>query len=73
MAERINAGYTIIETVRIADDLEVVLGKNATSFGDVYVTWQCGNGSDYFWGHYFKCDYAAARKDLFRRAIDLIS
>ena len=73
MEERINAGYKIIEAVRIDDDLEVVLGKNETDLGTVYVTWQCGHGNDYFWGHYFRKDFAAARRDLFRRAIDLIS
>ena len=67
---RTNAGYTIIETVRIDEHLEIVLGRMETSLGTMYVTWQCSDGDNYFWGHYFDKDASAARRDLFARALE---
>ena len=32
-----------------------------------FVTWECKNGDDYFWGHYFS-DRLAAKRDLLERA-----
>lgn len=72
MTTRTNAGYTIIEAVRIDDQLEVVLGKMETSLGAMFVTWQCSGGDNYFWGHYFGNESAAARRDLFSRVLDLL-
>lgn len=71
MGIRINAGYRIIETVRIETSLEVVLGVLEGSHGTQYVTWQCRNGIDYFWGHYF-LDFDAARRNLFERVLSLL-
>lgn len=64
---RTNAGYTIIETARVNERLEIVLGRMETSLGTMFVTWQCLNGNDYFWGHYFNGDPDAARIDMRER------
>lgn len=71
MGIRTNQGYRIVETVRINTSLEVVMAQNETRFGTQYVTWQCENAVDYFWGHYFS-DYDAARRDLFKRVLKLL-
>lgn len=71
MGIRMNQGYHIIEAVRIGTDLEVVLAQNETSIGTQYVTWQCRNGSDYFWGHY-SMDFNEARRDLFQRVLEML-
>ena len=61
--ERKNAGYTIISTFLFArsDDgttFEIVLGENSRGH---YVTWECKNGNNYYWGHYFdQIDHARA-------------
>ena len=34
---------------------------------DMYVTWRCKDGDNYFWGHYTNNRYAAL-KDLCQRA-----
>jgi len=64
---RTNAGYTIIETARVNSRLEIVLGRMETSLGTMFVTWQCLNGDNYFWGHYFRDNHTAARRDLEER------
>ena len=64
---RTNAGYTIIETARVNERLEIVLGRMETSLGTMFVTWQCLNGNNYFWGHYFNGDPDAARSDMRER------
>ncbi|MDD4509296.1 MAG: hypothetical protein PHY23_00010 [Oscillospiraceae bacterium] len=66
MSERINAGYVITDSVFIGDS-EFVIGANSTSLGTMYVTWQCKDGDNYFWGHYLS-DRRAAEKDLLDRA-----
>lgn len=71
MGIRVNEGYRIIETVRINTTLEVVMGQSETRFDAQFVTWQCKNGHDYFWGHYFS-DYDACRRDLFQRVLELL-
>ena len=65
MAERINGGYTIIQSVTVGNT-EFVLGENQKA-PDPYVTWECTNGTNYYWGHYFG-SYHRARTDLFERA-----
>ena len=72
-ASRTNAGYTVIETIRADEHTEVVLGKKETSLGTMYVTWQCLDCNDYFWGHYFVNDENAARRDLCNRALEMLS
>ena len=62
---RINAGYIITDSIHIGD-VEFVLGVNMKEPSQ-FVTWQCANHSNYFWGHYFN-DQFAAEKDLIARA-----
>lgn len=38
---------------------EIVLAQADTNQGSVYVTWECKDGKDYFWGHYFSNKYRA--------------
>ena len=68
MAERIKSGYTIIQCVSVGNT-EFVLGENQKA-PDPYVTWECRNETNYYWGHYFG-SYFRARTDLFERARDL--
>lgn len=54
MSIRKNEGYDIIkkEVYHTTENdvcFEIVLGYNGTN----YVTWECQNKNNYFWGHYF--------------------
>ena len=53
MKKRCNAEYEIIGAIEVKQKLEVVIGYRRTKFGDQYVTWECLEKSDYYWGHYF--------------------
>lgn len=64
MEQRQCAGYIITQSIRVKD-FEFVLGEHPKR--DMYVTWRCKNGNDYFWGHYTNNKYAAL-KDLCQRA-----
>ena len=69
MEWRKNQGFIIVNQIRVGS-AEFVLGvheKNPNSF----VTWQCKDKDDYFWGHYFR-NLLAAQKDFCRRALDEI-
>lgn len=50
---RNNQGYLITHSFRYARNMELVLGETETSYGTSYVTWECKDGNNYFWGHYF--------------------
>lgn len=63
--QRTNAGYAITDSVHVGD-AEFVLGEKETKFGTMCVTWQCRDGDNYFWGHYFD-DRGAAEEDLQER------
>ena len=63
--QRVNAGYTITDTIHIGAT-EFVLGEH-TIAPSRYVTWECRNGSNYYWGHYMS-DRLDAVKDLLDRA-----
>lgn len=63
--QRINAGYTITDSIQIGA-IEFVLGEHATA-PSRYVTWECRDGSNYYWGHYLS-DRLDAVKDLLGRA-----
>ncbi len=65
--ERQNIGYTITDSVHIGDS-EFVIGHNPKAVTP-YVTWECANGNNYFWGHYVT-DRAAAERDLLERATE---
>ena len=45
---RTNAGYTITDSIFIGK-AEFVIGHNP-SFSTPYVTWECKDGDNYFWG-----------------------
>ena len=66
MSERTNAGYTITDSITIGN-AEFVIGENKTSMGTQYVTWECKDGDNYFWGHYMT-QRRNAEKDLLERA-----
>ena len=65
MRMRVNAGYTITESIRIGN-VEFVLGESAVDPAK-YVTWECKDGDNYYWGHYMTNKLAALR-DLLDRA-----
>lgn len=66
MEQRVNEGYVITDSLHIGD-AEFVIGENQTQYGTMYVTWQCRDGDNYFWGHYLT-ERQAAEKDLLARA-----
>ena len=49
--KRENQGYIITDSIRIGE-AEFVVGELPIAPAP-FVTWECRNGSDYFWGHYF--------------------
>ncbi len=63
--KRINAGYEIFDSIKIGK-AEFVVGKNIHALSQ-YVTWECSNGDNYFWGHYFS-DRSEALRDMYSRA-----
>lgn len=65
MADRINAGYVITDSIQVGET-EYVFGKRDGQI-PMYVTWACTGGNNYYWGHYF-ADPLAAKKDLLGRA-----
>ncbi len=63
---RVNAGFVISNAIPVGDK-EFVLGvnmKNAQSF----VTWECKDKADYYWGHYTD-SLLKATKDLCERVM----
>lgn len=67
--KRINAGFEIINSIPVGN-AEFVLGvnmKNPNSF----VTWECKNKTDYFWGHYTD-SLLKATKDMCQRVMEEI-
>lgn len=65
MSERKNASYTIVQSIMIGD-AEFVIGHNPVAPAP-YVTWECKDGNNYFWGHYMAERHQADR-DLLERA-----
>lgn len=65
MSERKNASYTIVQSLMIGD-AEFVIGHNPAAPAP-YVTWECKDGNNYFWGHYMTERHQADR-DLLERA-----
>ena len=63
---RENAGYEIICALTVGDR-EIVLGKNGNR---QWVTWECKDGSDYYWGHYW-IDELEAKADFGNRIAEL--
>ena len=65
MSERKNGEYTIIQSIMIGG-AEFVMGHNPKACTP-YVTWECKDGNNYFWGHYIM-DRHNAERDLLERA-----
>ncbi len=64
---RINAGYVITASIPVGT-AEFVMGVHQTA-PDKFVTWECRNRRDYFFGHYTD-SLLKATKDLCQRAMD---
>ena len=62
---RMNAGYIITDSIHVGET-EFVLGVHSIA-ANQFVTWACGNGNDYNWGHYYSA-LLSATKDLLERA-----
>lgn len=67
---RTNAGYLIKSSILVGSN-EFVLGVNQKE-PNQYVTWQCKNKTDYFWGHYTD-NILKAIRDLCERALDEVA
>ena len=63
---RMNAGYIITDSVFIGET-EFVIGVNSTAHGTMFVTWECKDRDNFFWGHYMS-SRRAAEQDLLDRA-----
>ena len=64
---RMNAGYIITDSIHIGET-EFVIGVHSTQ-PNMFVTWACRNGDNYFWGNYLT-SRDAAEHDLVDRAKD---
>lgn len=67
MEWRKNQGYIITNAITI-ENSEFVLGVHETR-PNAFVTWECKNQNDYYWGHYHD-DLITAQKDFLKRAYD---
>lgn len=63
---RKNAGYIITNSITIGDS-EIVLGVHETR-PNAFVTWECTDQNNYFWGHYFN-NLVSAQKDFCVRGV----
>lgn len=58
-----NAGYMIMKYTMYREQENgknyVVLGHNKKT--DMWCTWECTNGTDFYWGHYFDSKTEATR------------
>lgn len=71
MEKRMNDRWEIIGAIK-TDEVdghifEVVMGYRKTRFGDEYVTWECTDYKNYYWGHYYD-SRENALEDLYVRA-----
>lgn len=66
---RKNAGYIITNSIAIGDS-EIVLGVHETK-PNMFVTWECCNKTDYFWGHY-STSLLVAQRDFLERGLDRV-
>ena len=65
MDVRINAGYTITDSIHVGN-VEFVIGESRSAPA-MFVTWECKGKNNYYWGHYLTGRMAAVR-DLLDRA-----
>ncbi len=66
MEPRMNQSFQVMDSITVGKS-EFVLGVNLNAPSS-YATWQCMNGDNYFWGHYFTNEIAA-KQDLCKRAM----
>lgn len=66
MEKRINQGYEITQSIQVGR-AEFVLGEHPKA-PSKYVTWECKDKDNYFFGHYYG-NLLAATRDLCERAI----
>ena len=66
MEWRKNAGYIITNSITIGES-EIVLGVHETRPNE-FVTWECTDKSNYFWGHYID-DKLKAQRDFLERGL----
>ena len=66
MNVRINQGYVITDSIHIGK-AEFVIGEMSNTPAP-FVTWECKDGNNYFWGHY-PTTRKAAERDLLERAV----
>ena len=66
---RENVGYVITNQITIGDS-EIVLGVHK-SMPNMFVTWECTNKNNYFWGHYFS-SLLSAQKDFCKRGLQKV-
>ena len=64
MNTRTNGNYTIFESHRVSNDLEIVLGYCSQS--DFYVCWSCYNKDDYRAGCYSE-NYETVKENYLNR------
>ncbi len=64
---RKNEGYIITNAITIGDS-EIVLGVHETK-PNMFVTWECTDKNNYFWGHYFQ-NLISAQKDFCERGAE---
>ena len=65
MEVRKNAEYIITGSIHIGNT-EFVIGEMPNAPAP-FVTWECKDGNNYFWGHYLS-DRKATERDLLERA-----
>lgn len=69
MEIRANGNFIITNAIAIGNT-EIVLAKHRT-LAHRYITWECKDKYDYFWGHSFT-DLQSAQKDFFKRGLKKI-
>lgn len=65
---KVNDAFKVLSSIRINDNLEIVMGSRTTQYGTDYATWECSGGDDYYWGHYDLRTEQAAKLDMYERA-----
>lgn len=69
MEIRTNGNFIITNAITIGN-IEIVLAKHRT-LANRYITWECKDKYDFFWGHSFT-DLQSAQKDFFKRGLKKI-
>ena len=45
----VDGGFTVIDSVRLSNKTEIVMGRRESSYGINYATWECSGGDNYYW------------------------